>query len=128
MARQGAAVGLSVGCECWLFAPGIVPGATVLERVKKIPEGNFDAGRMRLRLDRFIAKAAGAARSVFRGTLSYAAAQNDEVDWRLFDIVGVDYYSCFAQRADRVRELQRYRRWGKPVAITEFGTWAYGRR
>ena len=46
--------------------------------------------------------------------LSYAAAQDDEVDWNLFDIVGIDYYSYFRQRPDHVRELRQYLRWGKP--------------
>ena len=59
------------------------------------------------------------------GRLGYAAAQDDEVDWSLFDIVGIDYYSFFHRPADHVRELRRYLRWGKPLAITEFGTCAY---
>ncbi|SOE06945.1 abortive phage infection protein [Streptomyces sp. Ag109_G2-15] len=123
--RQGASVDLSVGCEFWLFVPGIVPGDTVLERVQNLLDGNVDPVRMQRRLDRFTAKAAAVGRSVFHGRLSYAAAQDDVVDWRLFDIVGIDYYSYFPRRADYVRELRRYLRWGKPLAITEFGTCAY---
>lgn len=63
-----------------------------------------------------------AASWVFGGSLSYAAAQDDEVDWRLFDIVGLDHYAHFRQPADHVRELRKYLRFGKPLAITEFGT------
>ncbi|MEU1408773.1 abortive phage infection protein [Streptomyces sp. NPDC005728] len=123
--RQGASVDFSVGCEFWLFVPGIVPGDTVLERVRNLLDGKVDPVRMQRRLDRFTAKAAAAGRSVFRGRLGYAAAQDDRVDWRLFDIVGIDYYSYFPHRADYVRELRRHLRWGKPLAITEFGTCAY---
>ncbi|MFJ4950627.1 abortive phage infection protein [Streptomyces sp. NPDC088760] len=123
--RQGAAVDLSVGCEFWLFVPGIVPGDTALERVRNLLAGRVDPVVMQRRLDRFTAKAAAVGRSVFGGRLSYAAAQDDRVDWRLFDIVGIDYYSNFPHPADHVRELGRYLRWGKPVAITEFGTCAY---
>jgi hypothetical protein len=123
--RQGASVDLSVGCEFWLFVPGIVPGATVLERVRNLLEGRVDHARMQRRLDRFTRKAAAAGRSVFRGPLSYAAAQEDQVDWSLFDIVGIDYYSYFRHRADHTAELRRYLRRGKPLAITEFGTCAY---
>ncbi|MGW6732961.1 abortive phage infection protein [Streptomyces sp. NPDC055013] len=126
--RQGASVDFSVGCEFWLFVPGIVPGATVLERVDNLQKGNVDMARMQRRLARFTAKAAAVGRSVFHGRLSYAAAQDEEfepVDWNLFDVVGIDYYSFFTQPADYVRELRRHLRWGKPLAITEFGTCAY---
>ncbi|MER6454224.1 abortive phage infection protein [Streptomyces sp900105245] len=123
--RQGAVVDLSVGCEFGLFVPGIVPGDTVLERVRNLLDGKVDPVVMQRRLDRFTAKAAAVGRSVFRGRLSYAAAQDDRVDWRLFDVVGIDYYSYFADKAHYVRELKRYLRFGKPLAITEFGTCAY---
>lgn len=123
--RQGASVDFSVGCEFWLFVPGIVPGETVMERVENLLKGNVDPVRMQRELDRVTAKAAALGRSVFHGNLSYAAAQDDTVDWRLFDIVGIDYYSYFRHHADYVRELTQYRRWGKPLAITEFGTCTY---
>ncbi|KUN91692.1 hypothetical protein [Streptomyces caeruleatus] len=126
--RQGASVDFSVGCEFWLFVPGIVPGETVLERVENLQKGTVDMARMQRRLARFTAKAAKTGRSVFHGRLSYAAAQDEEfepVDWHLFDVIGIDYYSYFPQRADYVRELRRYLRWSKPLAITEFGTCAY---
>ncbi|MEV6840611.1 abortive phage infection protein [Streptomyces sp. NPDC051133] len=123
--RQGAAVDLSVGCEFWLFVPGIVPGDTARERIRNLLDGKVDPVAMQRRLDRFTAKAAVVGRSVFHGRLSYAAAQDDRVDWRLFDIVGVDYYSYFPDRAAYARELSRYLRWGKPLAVTEFGTCAY---
>ncbi|MGW6014233.1 abortive phage infection protein [Streptomyces sp. NPDC055210] len=123
--RQGARVTLAVGCEFWLFVPGIVPGADVFERIANLQKEDFDLAGMQRRLAAFTAKAAGVGRSVFRGKLSYAAAQDasfENVDWNLFDIVGIDYYSYFPQRARYVAELRRFLRWGKPVAITEFGT------
>ncbi|MDQ0578905.1 abortive phage infection protein [Streptomyces rishiriensis] len=123
--RQGASVDLSVGCEFWLFVPGIVPGGTVLERVRNLMNGTYDPVVMQRRLDAFTARAASTGRSVFDGRLSYAAAQDDQVDWSLFDIVGIDYYSSFPRPADHVRELRRHTRRGKPLAITEFGACAY---
>lgn len=125
---QGASVDFSVGCEFWLFVPGIVPGETVLERVDNLLEGNVDMAGMHRRLRRFTAKAAAVGRSVFHGRLGYAAAEDEEfepVDWSLFDVVGIDYYAHFPHRRDHVRELRRHLRWGKPLAITEFGTCAY---
>ncbi|MFI2504767.1 abortive phage infection protein [Streptomyces sp. NPDC018972] len=123
--RQGASVELSVGCEFWLFVPGIVPGETVLERIENLKNGTVDWELMQRRLDRFTARAAATGRSVFGGRLSYAAAQDDTVDWDLFDVVGIDYYAYHPRRQDHVRELRRHQRWGKPLAVTEFGTCAY---
>ncbi|QKW10952.1 abortive phage infection protein [Streptomyces sp. NA04227] len=123
--RQGAAVHLSVGCEFLLFVPGIVPGDNVLERIENLSKGNYDPERMMRRLNEFIAKAARTGRSVFHGKLTYGAAEEDPVDWRLFDLVSVNYYSSFPRRADHVRRLRTYRRWGKPVVVSEFGTCTY---
>ncbi|MEU5163962.1 abortive phage infection protein [Streptomyces sp. NPDC020875] len=123
--RQGADVQLSVGCEFWLLVPGIVPGATVLDRIETLRNGTYDPVDTQRKLDDFTARAAKVGRRVFRGRLSYAAAQSDEVDWRLFDIVGIDYYSYFPRPEQYARELRRYLRWGKPLAITEFGTCTY---
>ncbi|MEU7206792.1 abortive phage infection protein [Streptomyces sp. NPDC044989] len=123
--RQGAGVELSVGCEFWLFVPGIVPGETAQERIENLQNGTADPEQVQRRLTAFTARAAAVGRSVFDGRLSYAAAQDDEVDWTLFDVVGIDYYAYHADSADHVRELRRYMGWGKPLAITEFGTCTY---
>ncbi|MFF4268704.1 abortive phage infection protein [Streptomyces sp. NPDC001536] len=124
--RQGASVEFSVGCEFWLFVPGIIPGDTVFERIANLQNGTVDWAQMQRRLARFTAKAAALGRRVFHGRLSYASAPEiDRVDWNLFDVVGIDYYSYFPKRADYVRELKQHLRWGKPVAITEFGTCTY---
>ncbi|WP_328538575.1 abortive phage infection protein [Streptomyces sp. NBC_00344] len=123
--RQGARVHLSVGCEFVLFVPGIVPGADAVERIKNLTEGNFDPEKMSRRLASFIARAASTGRSVFNGPLTYGAAQDDEVDWSLFDIVSVNYYADHPDRAGHIRELRPYQRWGKPVVVSEFGACTY---
>ncbi|MEU6380453.1 abortive phage infection protein [Streptomyces sp. NPDC046909] len=121
--RQGASVEFSVGCEFWLFVPGIIPGDTVFDRIRNLQSGNVDWAAMQRRLTRFTAKAATLGRRVFHGRLSYASAPEiDQVDWNLFDVVGVDYYSYFGNKAAYIRELRQHLRWGKPLAITEFGT------
>ena len=123
--RQGAAIDLSVGAEFFLFVPGIVPGANAVERVHNLLSGRFNGRRMQRRLTAFIAEAAKVGRSAFGGTLSYAAAQDDVVDWRLFDVVSIDYYSTHTRRSQDMRELHRYARWGKPVSIAEYGACTY---
>ncbi|WP_373569293.1 abortive phage infection protein [Streptomyces sp. FXY-T5] len=124
--RQGASVDFSVGWEFWLFVPGIAPGERVLERNENLRNGTVDWPRMRRSLADFTVRAARIGRSVFRGKLSCAAAQSiDAPDWNLFDIVGIDYYAHFDKPSDHVRGLRPYLKWGKPLAITEFGTCAY---
>ncbi|AZM54436.1 abortive phage infection protein [Streptomyces sp. WAC 01529] len=125
MRRQGARVCLSVGCEFLLYVPGIVPGANAVERVENILKGNYDPQAMVRKLRAFIARAAKTGRSVFRGPLTYGAAHEDDVDWSLFDLVSVNYYAYHPTRDAYIKELTPYRRWGKPVAITECGTCTY---
>ncbi len=123
--RQGARVHLSVGCEFLLFVPGIVPGDNVLERIENVLSGNFDPELMQRRLTDFIERSAAVGRSVFGGPLTYGAAHGDLVDWDLFDVVSVNYYEYHPDRSGYVADLSPYRRWGKPVAITECGTCTY---
>ncbi|MFE0174722.1 abortive phage infection protein [Streptomyces sp. NPDC059002] len=125
MRRQGARVHLSVGAEFVLFVPGIVPGADALERVENMLKGNYDPQKMVRKLASFIERAARTGRSVFHGPLTYGAAQDDDVDWSLFDIVSVNYYAYHRSTAEYVKELTPYGRWGKPVAITECGSCTY---
>ncbi|MFD9858003.1 abortive phage infection protein [Streptomyces alboflavus] len=120
--RQGARVYLSVGCEFVLFVPGIVPGANAVERIENMLKGNWDPAAVQRKLKRFIGLAAKTGRRVFHGPLTYGSAHGDQVDWDLFDLVSVNYYSYFADPRGYAKELTPYRKWGKPVAITECGT------
>ncbi|GAB3253208.1 hypothetical protein [Kineosporia babensis] len=120
--KDGARVHLSVGCEFWLFVPGIVPGEHALERVQNLLKGNFDPVHMQRELERFIGQSAGTARRVFKGPLTYGAAEGDEVDWKLFDLVSVNYYSYYARRGDYLRDLRTYQKHGKPVVVQEYGS------
>lgn len=113
---------LAVGCEYVLFAPGIVPGATFLDRIQYLIGGQFDHPAMTRRLDTFLREAVAVAREHFHGRLTYGAALDlEEIDWNLFDIVGLDYYTYFRDPDEHTRKLAPFRRWGKPVMILEFG-------
>jgi hypothetical protein len=120
--RHGAGVHLSVGCEFVLFVPGIVPGDDVLARIENLLSGTFDPEHLARSLHRFTARAAAVGRSVFHGPMTYGAADDEDVDWDLFDIVGLNYYGYFPRRADYVPDLSRHLRPGKPLAVLEFGT------
>ncbi|MEU6805588.1 abortive phage infection protein [Streptomyces neyagawaensis] len=119
--RQGVDTHLSVGCEFLIFLPGIVPGDDILERIENLLAGHFDPVEAARRVHDFTRRAAAVARSVFRGPLTYAASDDEEVDWDLFDIVGLDYYGYHRTHAGHVRDLARHIRPGKPLSVQEFG-------
>lgn len=121
-AKYGPEVILVIGCEFMLFTPGIVPGADFFERVEYLTKGEFDMAELQRKLSVYVAKAVKVARSNFKGRITYGAASDlEEIDWSLFDIVGLDYYSYHADRAGHTKELAPFRRWKKPIMILEFG-------
>jgi len=120
--RYDQEVILVIGCEFMLFTPGIVPGATFFERVEYLTKGEFDMAELQRKFRAFTARMVKVARSNFKGRITYGAASDlERVDWSLFDLVGLDYYSYHADRAGHTQELAPFRRWGKPILILEFG-------
>ncbi len=125
--RQFGDVSLNVGVESSLFVPGIVAGATWWDRISTLSSGAVDVRAMWRRMNAFLARAAAVARAHFHGEITYSAGpwESKAVDWRLFDFVGLDYYAYHPRRAGHVAELRAFRRWTKPIIITEFGTNAF---
>lgn len=123
--RRGDNVKFVTGCEHFLFTPGILPGATFMDRIRgveNIPETEWPAivGRFR----EFMGKAVDVTRREFRGKITYgsaAGADSEWNDWSLFDLVGLDYYQYFKTDAEYTEDLGRYRQWGKPIMVLEFG-------
>ena len=60
-------------------------------------------------------------RAMFAGPLTYASLTFEQVDWRLFDYVGVDHYREARTKDRYVEMLQPFLATGKPVIVTEFG-------
>ncbi|MER5356396.1 hypothetical protein ABT093_39520 [Kitasatospora sp. NPDC002551] len=127
--RQGAEVVFVAGVELSVMNHGFLPGASPEERVERLlgrPERR--AGAMRelgVRLNAFLGEAAAAVRERFRGRLTYASIQFEQVDWTPFDITTFELLRS-AEVADRFREAVRtLARGPKPLAITGFGTAAY---
>lgn len=123
--RRGDNIKFVTGCEHFLFTSGIVPGDTFLERLENmasIPEAEWPAIVRRFR--EFMGRAVEVARREFGGRITYGAAAGADAlwtDWSLFDIVGLDYYAHFAADAEYTTDLDKYRRWNKPLMILEFG-------
>jgi len=113
---------LSVGSELTLFSQGVVEGRNVFDRMLRPSLWNDIAmGRHNDALNTYLSKLIQAARITFQGPLTYCSLPFEAVNWRPFDFVGVDYY-----RDARIKDMygpmaSKYRAFGKPVIIGEFG-------
>jgi len=113
---------LVMNSELTLFMKGIIPGSTFTKRLRNTFQGTLvRSGSHNAPLNLFLGKATDAVRSVFHGQLSYASLIWEQVDWRLFDFIGVDHYWDERIQDRYVSMLQPLFKFGKPVVITEFG-------
>lgn len=124
---------LVLGCELSVFCKGFVPGETSAERLALMGDPATWTDQDKLaqlyaglsRWGEVQPQLVAAARAVFAGRITYAAGMWEDVNWELFDIVSVDAYRDAANAARFRDDLQSRFKWGKPVAITEFGCCAY---
>lgn len=134
MRNQGAPINLTVGAVHTIFTPGIVAGEQYhvrmanaypdLEHRILVPTGRIDFHEAAPRLNAFLNQASTVARGIFKDKISYSAAPFEEVDWRLFDFVGLmyQYQAAYKTPEEHVAEINRYRKWDKPILIAEYGT------
>ncbi|BCB74045.1 hypothetical protein GCM10022251_11490 [Phytohabitans flavus] len=135
--EQDARVTLTVGAVHLVFTPGIIGGDQYHERMANVyadadhfllkPTEAVDVAAAAPRLNEFLGQASKVARSNFSGDLGYSAAPFEDVDWRLFDSIGImyQYVPKYRTRAEHLADLARYRHWDKPVVVAEFGTATY---
>ncbi|MEU5546506.1 hypothetical protein AB0G85_29540 [Streptomyces sioyaensis] len=125
----GAEVVFVAGCELTAFCAGFLPGDTYSDRLQAMINSDMDwwlsVGPVHERLNGFLAEVAAVARARFGGRISYAAGPWEAIDWRPFDVVGVDVYRAAYNATTFRDELRAHCGHGKPVAVTEFGTCAY---
>jgi hypothetical protein len=123
----GAETVFVTGCEMTLYGSGFLTGATLWERMSHLAaQGPSDALRCANEQAAEIhPRLVHAARESFAGPITYAAGLWEDVDWRLYDRVGVNAYRDAGNARDYRATLSAYRRWGKPVAVTEFGCATY---
>jgi hypothetical protein len=122
-----------LGGELSLFASGFVPGANLAERIATMSDpATWSSADLIAEVGEGFARAkatqrsiAETARGVFGGPITYAAGTWEEVDWDLFDIVSVDAYRDASNEVGFREQVRGYGRFGKPVAITEFGCCTY---
>lgn len=118
---------LILGSALSVHASGILSGDDIAERVATLEgeRGQEELPVANARLNRLLNKALTIARSDFYGKITYAAGLWENVDWRGFDIIGLNYYRTGPQPANVSADLRPCQRRGLPVVITEFGCPSY---
>jgi hypothetical protein len=116
---------LSVGSELTLFSQGMVEGKNVFDRLTR-PSfwSDIMAGKYNGPLNAYLSNLNEAARKSFHGPVTYMSLPFENVDWRLFDFVGVDHYRDAQNKDTYAQTISTYRKSkavGKPVIIGEFG-------
>ncbi|QQE78691.1 hypothetical protein [Alicyclobacillus sp. SO9] len=122
---------LVLGCELSIFMAGIIPGKNGLERLALLSDPSrwteelFALGSPVERLNDFLKQTAIEVRKHFSGPLTYAAGLWEDIDWDVFDFVGIDAYRD-ANNSSHFRDLiQKYKQIEKPIVVTEFGCCTY---
>jgi hypothetical protein len=131
--RGGADVVLVLGCEMSLFCSGFLPGDGLQGRVATLSDpATWMTAESRDALAAGLARAkdtqrqlAARARAVFGGPITYASGTWEDVEWDVFDIVSFDGYRDAHNAAGFGDQVRAYQRFGKPVAVTEFGCCTY---
>ena len=133
--KEGVDITFITGCEYTLFNKGVYPGETFNDRFqwlmqlgtsgKSLEELMKEFEAKNKTLNEILRKIAGTVRSKFNGPVGYSAGTWENVDWSLFDLVGIDNYR--RGETDEVYKagMERYKQYGKPVVIMEFGCCAY---
>ena len=122
--QQHTHVTLNLGCELSVFMGGLIPGATLLQRVRWLRYlwwAWMLVPRFNNRLNAHLRQARAVARSVFSGQITYGSGIWENVNWHEFDIVGLNYYRESSNQATYRDDLRRFHSYNKPIVITEFG-------
>ncbi|MCF6524805.1 hypothetical protein [Streptomyces sp. JJ36] len=127
--EAGAEVVFVAGCEISAFCGGFLPGGTYGDRLRAMAAADREwwssLGPVQGRLNDFLAQVAVTVRTHFGGRITYASGPWEFVDWRPFDLVGIDAYRAAYNAGGFRDELRGHLAHGKPVAVTEYGTCAY---
>lgn len=124
--RWPGRVVLSLGTELSIFMPGILPGAHFTDRIASpaLPEQLRSAAYAE-RLNAFLSAAAAAARAAFAGSITYAAAPFEPVDWGRFDCACLDVYRDETSPTWLEQVLASTLAQNRPLVISETGCCTY---
>ncbi|SOE52091.1 hypothetical protein ODI_R3915 [Orrella dioscoreae] len=131
--QEGVDIVFVAGCEMTLFNEGIFDGATIMERVQGVvslatadqsEDGTARAQHQMALLNGTLAQIVQGVRVAYQGRVTYSSGMWEQVDWSLFDIVGLDHYRASESAEEYVGALDRYRL-NKPIIVMEVGSCAY---
>ncbi len=111
----------NVGCELSIFSSGIVPGRVFSQRAVMLSILWCLIPYYNMKLNSLLRQMTSAVREHFHGAVTYGAGAWETVDWKVFDIVGVNHYMDAANKGSYTEDLRKFYKFNKPVAITEFG-------
>lgn len=116
----------NIGVELSIFGDGIMPGSNYLERIAYLQSHLPVPQQVQDNLNDFLTEAVGIARRYFSGDLTYGSTTFEQVNWAMFDVIGVDHYRAAGNRATYANLLIALkRRWNMRIAVTEFGCCAF---
>lgn len=131
---QGIDLVFVAGCEYSLFSKGVFPGESLNDRIAYMiaksnnpshPHGKnpelTDAYR---KLNVILSDICKVVRPQFKGMVTYASGTWEDVDWSLFDIIGVDYYRNGESEQQYIDGLKKYKS-TKPLIVMEVGSCTY---
>ena len=117
---------MSVGSELTFYMKGIVEGNSLWTRMRNGFQGDIvTSGKHNKPLNDYLSTVVKAVRQVYKGPITYASLPLENVNWDLFDIIGIDHYRGTRINDHYADRLQSLLVQGKPVAVMEFGCCAY---
>ncbi|MGW3690042.1 hypothetical protein [Streptomyces sp. NPDC005125] len=135
--NEGIDIVFLTGCEYSIFSDGIFPGSSYAERgmwmaaqmgdvhLTGSPAALPDSLREKsVKLNEVLRSFAETIRASFGGPVTYSAGTWEDVDWSIFDIVGLDYYRRAETEEEYVAGLEAHRH-GKPLVVMEVGCCTY---
>lgn len=129
--KRGVDITFVTGCEFSLFNNGIIEGKNIGERIAslmKLQELQDKPAELKKATDMIttelntaLGKIVKGIRKHFNGAVTYSAGTWEQVDWSMFDIIGVDYYRDRQSDEEYLAGIKEYLRYGKPVWVMEVG-------
>lgn len=127
--NEGMDIVFVAGCEYPFFQQGLIPGNTVVERIDALMNP-LETYLTRTKkywkdLNTILRSFVDVIRPEFHGPVTYAGTSMEEIDWTIFDLVGVDHYRGAESEEEYVEKFNSFKVHDRPVVCMETGCCAY---
>jgi hypothetical protein len=112
---------LVIGCELSIFANGVYPGKNFMHRTIALSVLWVISPYFNWRLNMLLKRLLLTTKTNFKGEISYGAGDWEAIDWRIFDIIGINHYMDQINRLSYRDKLRNLKKYNKPIVVTEFG-------